>query len=177
MNPKEFLEEINKMPLEEDLKVDKLNLDTHLEQQATLFMKYCKPLNEATLYKDDCKREIEYSIADIGKQIRLNPKKFGVEKITEGSITEIINTTKEIVDLQSELIEWNNIEKYLAFTKEALNQKKDSLLKLVQLYSDGYYSVTNLVEKIDKVVPQISLKRKDEASEVMAKRLNRKKVE
>jgi hypothetical protein len=177
MIPKEFLATVNAMPVEEDLKVDKLNLDVHLEQLASVFKKYCKKITEAMLYREDCKIELDFAVSDLGKQIRSNSKAFGIDKVTEAAIAEVVNTTKEIIELQNELMEWNSIEKELSFIREALIQKKDSIMKLVQLYSDDYFNTTNITSLSENAAPKVSLRRTAETENKIGSKLNRKREE
>ena len=128
------------MDYEKDIKIDETALDIEWLEQPALFMKYARHLAEARRTLDEEKQELDIVKADLDKQIREKPEKFGILKITEGAIQSAI-TTEGTYNIA--------YKKYLAAKYEsdmasnavqAFNQRKEALENLVKLHGQSYFA-------------------------------------
>jgi len=72
--------------------------------------------------------------------IRNDPKKFGLEKVTEASIQAVILQNKDYIHAQNLFNTAVSNLRILKIAVESLNQKKVALENLVKLYLGEYYS-------------------------------------
>jgi hypothetical protein len=124
----------------ENIKIDKYSLDLEFEKHPMLYHEFAMDMVGAEDEKDQAKDKLELLRAQLDVQIRDNPKKFGLEKITEAAISSTILQTNEYKEAQEY---YNNTVSNLRILKiavESLNQKKVALENLVKLYLGEYYS-------------------------------------
>jgi len=125
-----------------ELEIDIYNLDKELERQSVLFMKYAEAEVDASDERDRKKRALDVLRADLDKEIRSkDPKKYGIEKFTEAAIAGLILTDERYKAAELEFLEKNKRTKLLGSAKEAFEQRKRMIEKLVDLYISGVYSV------------------------------------
>jgi len=102
----------------EDLTIDEFALDEAWVEHVNLYVKYANLASEAKRDCDLAKEKLEHVKAQLSLDIRDNPKKFGLEKITEGTISAVIE------------IEPDHIEANRAFIKTKYRQ--DVLMNAVR---------------------------------------------
>ena len=89
---------------------------------------------------DELKAELDVVEAEKAVSIRKDPERFGLEKLTEGVIKELIIMDPKVIKLQKQIRE---LDHKLAMEKAllaALDVKKHSLKNLVELHIAGYHS-------------------------------------
>jgi len=124
----------------ENIVIDKYSLDLEFEKHPMLYHEFAMDMAMAEEERDKFKDLMELTRAQLDVQIRDNPKKFNLEKITEAAINSTILQSKEYQKIQ---VEYNNSVssvRVLKIAVESLNQKKTALENLVKLYLGEYYS-------------------------------------
>jgi len=123
-----------------DLKIDEESLDIECLDQASLFMKYAKHYAEARRTLDEVKQNLDIVRSDIDKQIREDPEKFGIVKVTEGSIQSALLTEatynieyKKYLDAKYEADMASN-------AVQAMNIRKEMLEGLMRLHGQQYFA-------------------------------------
>jgi len=145
-------EEIEKEKIKEILEIDRYSLDKEWEKQSVLYMDWAERAAEKQLFRDQMKFNLEYVKANLDYQIRSNPEKYGLIKITETSIQSAIISQPEYISARKKLIEAEYDLSLIQSIKEALHHKKKALENLTQLWLSGYYSEPSIPEPIkDKV--------------------------
>lgn len=128
------------MDYQKDIVIDSESLDLEWLDQASLFMKYARGAAIARADLDQAKENLDVVRASLDKEIRANPDKFGIEKITE---TVVSNTIIGLLEFQKAN------EKFLICKFEvdiaqaavsAMNQRKDALENLVKLHGMSYFA-------------------------------------
>ncbi len=127
------------MSLEQELRIEKHSLDEEWLAQPMLIYQWSKDYAEALAVRDKTKQYVELTRAELDTAIRKDPTRFGLDKITEGAIGNLIIT---LPDYQKAL-EANQQAVYdvnvLSGAIEAINHKKSALDNLTKLFLSGYY--------------------------------------
>ena len=128
------------MNYEKDIQIDESALDVEWLSQASLMLKYTR--HQASTAKDEelAKEELDLVKAELDKEIRSEPEKFKIEKITEGAITSAILTSKRYKEISQRCIDAkfeNNVAKGAV---RSFEQRKDALENLVRLHGQQYFA-------------------------------------
>ena len=142
---------MEKLNYEKDLKIDEDSLDLMWLDQASLFMRYAKHSAEMRRDLDDAKQKLDIVKADIDKQIREDPEKFGITKVTEGSIQSALLTEgtynieyKKFLDVKFEA-------DMAQAAVNCFNQRKEALENLVKLHGQSYFAGPSVPHDLSKL--------------------------
>jgi len=128
------------MNYEQDLNIDPSQLDVEWLEQSRLMMKYARHQAEKQKEEEQAKETLEFTAAELDKEIRNAPSKFGVEKITEGVVRNTIilsDKYKKEYERYTETRFENNIAKGAV---RAMEGKKVALENLVKLNGQQYFA-------------------------------------
>jgi len=153
---------------EKDLKVDLYSLETQWEIQPELYMKWAKFHAEAISERDRLKEKLELVRSGLSSDIRKNPIKYGLEKVTEAAVNATVVEDQKFVTANHMLIDATENVNVLAGAKEAVIHKKAALENLVKLWLGGYYAKPEISEEAKEIV-------NNEAKEEQKKGLNKGK--
>lgn len=128
------------MDYKTDLKIDETALDVEWLNQPSLLAKYTKIAAQARLDMDTAKDYLDYKKAELDKNIRKNPDKYGVEKVTEGAIASAIVLDDEYKEAQEELNNCRYEYDMVRGMVEAFEQRKSALENLVKLFNSNYFA-------------------------------------
>lgn len=145
------------------VQINELKLDRECVRLPGSYLQWAVRAAEARQDVDELKAELSVVEADVGKRIRDNPGKFGLEKITENSVKE---ATQRSEDVQEKTQEYNTARHNLAMIEavvSALDIKKKSLALLVELHVAGYGANVKM-----------SSEGRDAVKNLMAKRLSKR---
>ena len=128
------------MNYEKDLVIDDSALDFECLEQASLFMKYAKHQAQTEKEKDEVKEKLDLVKAELDKDIRSNPEKFEVEKITDKVVENTIILQPEYKKVTKEYLqakfEWQTSKGAV----EAFNQRKEMIEALIKLHGQSYFA-------------------------------------
>lgn len=100
----------------------------------------------------ELERELKVAEAELGKQIRLRPGKFKLDKVTEAAVKEIITLHPNIQKLEQAIIDAEYRSDILFASVKSLDKKTSALENLVKLHGQNYFSTpTAGKEYADKV--------------------------
>jgi hypothetical protein len=134
------------MGYKEDLKIDKYALDEEWLKQPTLFINWAEEFVEAQADRDRKKEQLDLIKAELDNIIRSEPEKFGLTKVTEGAIQNIILTEGSYRDAQDKYLTAIKQAKILDVAKEAFDHKKKALENLTQLFLAGYFANSEIMK-------------------------------
>jgi hypothetical protein len=134
------------MGYKEDLKIDKYALDEEWLKQPTLFINWAEEFVEAQADRDRKKEQLDLIKAELDNAIRSGPEKFGLAKVTEGAIQNIILTEGTYRDAQDKYLTAIKQAKILDVAKEAFDHKKKALENLTSLFLAGYFANSEIVK-------------------------------
>jgi len=132
--------DIEETSYEQDIKIDIWKLEEEWMYQPSRFQKYAKILSNKIWDRDRMKQRIEIARSKIDKRIRKNPSDYGLEKATDSAVVAIINTDKEIRQLNKDLNRLNYEVNRYGGIKSSFEQKKSALEYLTRLYLAGYFA-------------------------------------
>lgn len=126
---------------ENQLTIDKFNLDEEWVKQASLVMEYSTLYADLTFHRDSVKDELAQEDGRLDIEIRSCPEDYGIEvKLTEAVVKSTIINVESRKNLASELAELNHKLAVVQGMKTALEHKKAALEKLTTLLATGYWS-------------------------------------
>jgi hypothetical protein len=158
-----------------DLKIDQLFLDQNLLEQPLLTMSYSEALSQKQLEADKINERLNVAKAQLDKEIRSNPESFGLAKLTEATISNMILLDPQIQELNSALTDLNYEISILKAAVSAFNHRKKSLELLVQLFIGSYWSLPR--ENQNRVIEGgKAAKEKNECAETQRSKLNESRI-
>lgn len=124
----------------EDIRIDETALDIEWLRQPELMYKYASLAVEARMNMDLEKEMLELVRAKLDKEIRENPEKFGISKLTETVVQNIIILQDEYREQNKKYLDAKYNYEILKVVVDSLNQKRDALENLVRLFGLQYFS-------------------------------------
>jgi hypothetical protein len=158
------------MTISNIVSIDKFALDEEFENQSVKFLEAAEVAADCLEERDLVKFDLEQVEAEVSMDIRKDPKKYSLEKITESSVKEALVLTKKYKEATIKLIEANNKVKKADAIREAYDQRKRSMEKLADLWIAGYWSTPK-----QRVVSEIRRNIEGETREVIIDILNKGK--
>lgn len=122
------------------IEIDEVNLDKECIQLPSNYLKAAHLAADAGRDVEELKRQLDVLEADIGKEIRAHPSKYGLEKVTEAAINETILTLPAYRTAQQKLAKAKHDSQLASALVQAMEYKKRSLQMLVELKGMGWYS-------------------------------------
>ena len=125
---------------EEDVRIDEQALELEWLSQAQLFMKYARHAANMRKEVDLAKENLEVTKAEVDKEIRQNPEKFKIEKVTDASVTANVLTYPDYKEANQNYINAKYELDMAQAAVSAMNQRKDALENLVKLHGQQYFA-------------------------------------
>lgn len=122
------------------LEIDSLALDKEWVEQPSLYFKWARKLALARNSFDEAKAELELVQAELDSSIRESPSEYDIPKLTDKAVEAKIPQQGEY---QKALKAFHTAKKRMNLCDamvEALEHRKRSLEKLVDLHISEYYS-------------------------------------
>lgn len=160
--------------IEKDLEIDKDNLDIECIDQARRFMKWSVTYAESIRTRDEAKRKASIVRSNINLDVRSRPEEYGLTKTTESTIEAVVNSHEEVNTAETAVSDAQYAVNIFSAAKEALDQRRAMLERLVSLYISGYYAQPRLgTEEVGKLADDATQVQKDALSKVMLARRKR----
>lgn len=128
------------MSYEQDMYIDENVLDVELLKQPSLVAKYSRMLADAQQDKDIAKERLELLRSEISLDIRDNPSKYKLDKVTEGSITACILMEEDFQEAQKEVHATTHKVNVLTGIMKSLDHRKSTIENLVKLFGQNYFA-------------------------------------
>lgn len=125
---------------EKDVSINPDALDVEWLEQPQLMLKYGKLAAYTKLEADRAKERLEVIKAELDKDIRMNPDKYDITKITESVVINTILLQPEYQAANEEYIKLNYEAALARYTVQAIDTKKEALENLVKLYGMQYFA-------------------------------------
>lgn len=125
---------------EQDINIDETALDLEWKMQPMLMMKYCTHMAHAKKALDLATEKLDVLRAKLDKEIRLNPEKYGLAKVTETALENTILLQPEYEEANKEYIEAKYEYEIAQAAVRAMDQKKSALENLVKLLGMSYFA-------------------------------------
>jgi hypothetical protein len=141
------VEEMKSVTFGEMLQIDPYKLDDELLRQPGLFLYWSEKASSARAKASIARFEQEKTEAQISNDVRKDPSKYGIEKVTEAGVTNAVRTSSEFEEVTMERIEATRKAEVLSAVVAALEQRKKSLENLCFLSGQGYFSQPSTVRR------------------------------
>lgn len=128
------------MKFEEDIRIDEDALDIEWLNQPRLMLKYSKISAEAKMEMLLRKEVLDLIKADLDKEIRSDPEKFGIVKITETAVSNTIISHKLYKEANTAYLQAQYEADIARGAVSAVEHKKDALENLVRLFGQNYFA-------------------------------------
>lgn len=115
-------------------------LDREWVEQPKLYHEAALELADARRDLEEAKRERDVVRAEVALDIRTNPKKYGLEKVTEATIAAAVPTTSAVKMSEANVIDFKHAVDIHSASVDALEHKKRALEKLVALRLADYFA-------------------------------------
>jgi len=125
---------------EQDVNIDETALDLEWKMQPMLMMKYCAHMAHVKKALDLAIEKLDVLKAKLDKEIRLNPEKYGLAKVTETALENTILLQPEYEEANKEYIEAKYEYEIAQAAVRAMDQKKSALENLVKLLGMSYFA-------------------------------------
>lgn len=125
--------------LAEGLAIDKDGLDDCLVTHAELYWHASEMLSELTQLRDKTKQDLKQCEAAVDAETREAAALDG-RKITDKEVGSITAASDDVIQLQSDLIQQNQMVKRVEGLVESFRERRHNLNKLVDLYTSNYWS-------------------------------------
>ena len=132
--------------LKEDMLLDVRDLDRAALDQTIIFKKWAEKWASAVYERDKVKDKIKAKRADLAKQIRANPDKFGGQdgkKISESWLNSMLDYHDNILSLEEELTNAQYNMSMMQIAKEDCEQRSRSINQLIDLYKGQYFAASS----------------------------------
>jgi len=126
---------------DKDLTIDIHKLHEEWNQQSHLFMRYAEEAADAKLTMDRLKERVDVVKAELDTEIRKNPDRYGIVKLTEGQVQSHIVMDVKYREAMAEYLESRHQYDLLSAAVRAMDQKRSALENLVRLHGQQYFSV------------------------------------
>lgn len=128
------------MSYQEDMYIDENALDVELLEQSSLMVKYSTLLAEAKQERDLAKEALDLTKAEVDRDIRNDPDKYELPKITEPVVSGAILMQDEYQEALKTLHDANFEVNVLQGVVNAIDARKSALENLVKLYGQEYFA-------------------------------------
>jgi hypothetical protein len=154
------------MNYDDEIRIDDSALDVEWLEQPSLMMKYAHKAAEARRYLDQMKEKLELVKAEIDKDIRTQPEKFGIEKITENVVTNTIITQDRYKKANNTVIDAKFEVDIAQSAVIAISQRKDALENLVRLHGQQYFAGPKMPRDLNSEVAKRQERQKEVSKEI-----------
>ena len=138
------------MNYEKDLKIDVDSLDVEWADQPTLMIKYTKIAAEARMELDEAKENLGIVKAEIDLEIRRDPEKFDIVKVTESAIQSAIILEENYGKANSRCLKAAYELEMAQGAVRAMDQRKQALENLVRLHGLQYFAGPKVPRDLSK---------------------------
>ena len=146
--------------------LDPHRLDEEWCRQPKMYHEQAVALADARKEHEQSKTERDLVAAEVDKDVRLHPSKYGLEKLTEEPIKKAVLMSKEYRKADTNVIEARHSMDIIQADLDTLDHRKKALENLVQLFLADYFSSP----RTPKNVPQSEIDKMQQRTEKLHRR-------
>lgn len=120
--------------------IDQNQLDKEWVNQPKLFLEWSTRLVHARADLEERKGTLAVMEAEKAADIRANPAKYGLDKVTETGIASAITLCPDVIDARAGFLDVKKDVDFLEAAVKALDHRKRALECLVTLFGQSYFS-------------------------------------
>ena len=137
------------------LAIDGSNLHLEWQRQADIYHDAAVDLADIKLELDLAEAKLKVRENEVRNNVRRKPDKYGIVKLTEGAIDEVVAAYPKLAQMQEEIL---TLKHHAAMAKalvDSLDQKKKALEKLVDLILSDYWAEPKLKRGALKTLEEV----------------------
>ena len=138
------------MNYEQDMTIDPDSLDVEWIEQPRLMLQYSRHAAKTRLEVERKKEELDIVRAGLDKDIRIDPERFSIFKLTESVVSSTIITQKEYMVANEEFLLLQYESNMAQGAVRALEGKKTALENLVKLHGQQYFAGPSVPRDLSK---------------------------
>lgn len=150
---------------EEDKRINPGQLDIESCQQADLFFKWAERAIEARHDMDTTKAKRDMVEMRIQMQVRKAPHKFGIEKVTEATITATAKIHADVEKANDDYLNARRNSGMLDAAVSAMEMKKRMIEVMITLHGQKYFAGPSVPRDLVSAYQEISKEREEGASD------------
>jgi hypothetical protein len=158
---------------EQDLYIDEAALDIEWLNQPMLMLQYTELAAAARREVDRVKEKISVVRAELDKEIRSDPEKFDILKVTESAISNCILIQKRYTEIQNDLIDAQYDYQMKQGAVQAVEHRKQALENLSKLLGLQYFASPTTPRDLPREVQQQQEKKRVNQTIKIGKRKKR----
>lgn len=124
--------------------LDKNSLDSEWCSQVRLYHDAAERLADARRDWEHAKTQAEIACAEVAKEVRDYPMKYGLEKVTESAVKEAVTLSRKVRDAELAVVDARHAFDICEVEVQTLDHRKKALENLVQLRLADYFSEPKL---------------------------------
>jgi len=159
------------MNYEKDIQIDETALDIEWLSQPSLMMKYTRHAAETRMEADQEKERLDLVRAGLDKEIRIEPERFDIVKITESVVLNAVIAQQKYIMANDAYIQARFEAEVARGAVAAIDQRKTALENLVKLHGQQYFAGPKVPRDLSWEVQE----RQKRANEKVGKRMRRNK--
>lgn len=166
--------EEEEMDFKGDIAINPNALDVEWVRQPALMGEWCEKLADAKAESDRAKERLDVVEAELAREVRLDPSKFGLEKITESAVSAAVQLDRRCAKATEELINAQHEVEVIGAAVRALEHKKAALTSLVALHGQQYFAGPSVPRDLGKETKELlEGQRRNGAREGIRRRMNK----
>jgi hypothetical protein len=164
------------MTYEEEMEIDETSLDLEWLDQAKLMVKMTRLQANKQKLEELAKESAEFTEAEMDKKVRMNPEKFGIDKVTEASVKSAVLTSDEYTDARKAYINAKFENTVAKGAVKACENRKDALENLVKLHGQSYFAGPRVPRNLSQEREKKEEKKQRDSEGFKSASFTRKKV-
>lgn len=160
------------MNYEQEMYIDEDALDVECLNQPGLMMRYSQKLAELKQQRDLEKETLDFTIAELDKEIRDDPESFELSKLTETVIQNIIKTTKKYKAAMNAYLQSKHEVDVCQGAVSAVEQRKSMIEALIRLHGQNYFAGPSVPHNLT----ELREKKAKNSTQKIAERMRRTKA-
>lgn len=163
------------MSYEDDMHIDENALDVEFLEQPTLMARYARLLAEARRDRDLAKEALDLTKAEINLDIRDNPDKYNLTKITVDAVEACVLMEDSYKEAVKEYNDANYEVNVLQGVVNAVEHRKSALENLVKLHGQQYFAGPKIPHDLTELREQRTDERHHRIGQAVIKRTKKPK--
>jgi hypothetical protein len=141
---------IKQMDYELDIIIDESALDVECLEQSRLMLKYTKHSAQCRKAADEAEEALDLIKAEVEKEIREDPERFEIPKITEASVKAAILMDRRVKKAIQTWIDAKFEAKVADGAVTAFSNRKDMLEAMIKLHGQSYFAGPSVPHDLSK---------------------------
>lgn len=121
------------------ISIDPTQLEKECVNQPILYDEIGELTTEYQAIVKGAENHLDFVSAEISTNVRKDPAKYGVDKVTDKSVESTVVLSKEYQAAVAEVIESNKVLGFLKVLQNSVEQRKPMINNLVTLYVHNFY--------------------------------------